>query len=341
MAMSVPDDAVGRSPNSAFVNAHTLQNGTLPKSSTGLVESPATTSSGSAFVTAHTLQNGTLPKSSTGLDEGQVGSPAIDGYYSLFGDDLDANRPSHACYFPANFIYGFAYWYSTKMDECPVLTKSLTGGCSSIVGDIVAQCIENGTPLRLDSTEGLHWRRIFAMFCTGLSYGPMLHYIYEFYEHVLPINIDEQINQCIDTDDAQKVEDPTFIDNIVDDIQTTYFCHSTMFHSYYTISHRKCVNAFLHVLIDQGLMAFAFVAIMMFVTGVVEGHWHNLAEEFERDYIDNIHRLWIAALVAIGPIQMMAFRFLSLKWRALVVSFLDVFEVSMMSYINHRNREEL
>ena len=106
-------------------------------------------------------------------------------------------------------------------------------------------------------------------------------------------------------------------------------------------SHRKCVNAFLHVLIDQGLMAFAFVAIMMFVTGVVEGHWHNLAEEFERDYIDNIHRLWIAALVAIGPIQMMAFRFLSLKWRALAVSFLDVFEVTMMSYITHRNREEL
>ena len=316
MAMSVPDDAVGRSPNSAFVTAHTLQNGTLPKSSTRL--------------------DGISPPPPP------TGSPgAIDGYYSMFGDDIDADHTSHASYFPANVIYGFAYWYSTKMDECPVLTKSLTGGCSSIVGDIVAQCIENGTPLRLDSTEGLHWRRIFAMFCTGLSYGPMLHYIYEFYEHVLPINIDEQINQCIDTDDAQNVEDPTFIDNIVDDIQTTYFCHSTMFHSYYTISHRKCVNSFLHVLIDQGLMAFAFVAIMMFVTGVVEGHWHNLAEEFERDYIDNIHRLWIAALVAIGPIQMMAFRFLSLKWRALAVSFLDVFEVTMMSYITHRNREEL
>ena len=56
------------------------------------------------------------------------------------------------------------------------------------------------------------------------------------------------------------MEDPTFIDNIVDDIQTTHFCHSTKFHSYYTKSHKKCVNAFLHVLIYQGLMAFAFVA---------------------------------------------------------------------------------
>jgi hypothetical protein len=59
-----------------------------------------------------------------------------------------------------------------------------------------------------------------------------------------------------------------------------------------------------------------------------------LAEEFERDYIENIHRLWVAALVAIGPIH-------SLKWRALAVSFLDVFKVTMMSYITHRNREEL
>jgi hypothetical protein len=258
----------------------------------------------------------------------------------LFGDDLEANNESSqasSCH--ANLIYSFGYWYSTKMDERPVLTKSLTGGCSSIIGDILAQCIENGTSLRMDSSEGLHYRRVIAMFCTGLCYGPMLHYIYEFYEHVLPIDVDEQINQCIDKEDSQNVKpDPSFVDDVINDVSTTYFCHSTMFHSYYTISNRKLVNAFIHVLVDQGLMAFAFVAIMMSVTGVVEGHWNSLAEEFERDYIENIHRLWVAAIVAIGPIQLLAFRYLSLKWRALAVSMLDVFEVSMMSYITHRNR---
>ena len=45
-----------------------------------------------------------------------------------------------------------------------------------------------------------------------------------------------------------------------------YFCHSTMFHSYYTLSHRRYVNAFLHVVIDQGIMQLPYVAIMMLIT---------------------------------------------------------------------------
>lgn len=293
-----------------------------------------------------------------------TGSPAMDGYYAMFGAEIDNvgkdtnDAIGSSSYFPANVLYGFCYWYSTKMDEFPVLTKSLTGGCSSIVGDIVAQCIENNTALRTEPSGGIHFRRTLAMFCTGLCYGPMLHYIYEFYEHILPINIDEPINQCVEQcapptpdrgDDGVPMENAlsdeegldveSVMDQVVDVHATAYFCHSTMFHSYYTISHRRYVNAFLHVVIDQGLMAFAFVAIMMFVTGIVEGHWQTIDEEFASDYIENIHRLWIAALLAIGPIQMMAFRFLNLKWRALAVSMLDVFEVAMMSYITHRNRE--
>ncbi|KAL3812106.1 hypothetical protein ACHAXA_009441 [Cyclostephanos tholiformis] len=316
MAMPVPEDIIGSTPKSAVTFARKIRDGPS-------LESPR-------------RRDGIPPPPPPGTPT----SPAIDGYYSIFGDDLEANNESSPSYFPTNLIYTFCYWYSTKMDERPVLTKSITGGCSSIVGDILAQWIENGTSLRMDSSEGLHYRRIFAMFCTGLSYGPMLHYIYEFYEHVLPIDIDEQISQCIDKEDSKcKNPDPTFIDNVADDVQTTYFCHSTMFHSYYTISHRKFVNAFVHVLVDQGLMAFFFVAVMMFITGVIEGHWNSLAEEFEQDYIENIHRLWVAALLAIGPIQLLAFRFLSLKWRAVAVSLLDVFEVSMMSYITHRNRE--
>ncbi|KAL3764498.1 hypothetical protein ACHAW5_004761 [Stephanodiscus triporus] len=310
--MPVPDDVVGRPPNSPVIIAHTTKDDPPPKTPPRQGEIPS------------------LPFPD---------SPAITSYYSIFGDDINAYNPSHASYFPANVIYGFCHWYSMKMDDHPVLTKSLTGGCSSSIGDLFAQYIENVSNLRLDSTGGLHLRRIVAMFCTGLCYGPMMHYIYEFYEHVLPINLDESIDKCIDTDHSKEGgSDPTCIDS-VDDAPTSYFCHSTMFHSYYMISHRKYVNAFLHVAIDQGLMAFAFVAVMMFVTGVVEGHWHSLREEFARDYIENIHRLWIAALFAIGPIQMIAFRFLSLKWRALAVSLLDVFEVTIMSYITHRNRD--
>ncbi|KAL3817839.1 hypothetical protein ACHAXA_004013 [Cyclostephanos tholiformis] len=316
MAMPVPEVIVGSTPKSAVTFACKVLDGPPP-------ESPR-------------RRGEILPPPPPDTPT----TPAIDGYYSIFGDDLEANNESSPYFFPAGLIYTFCYWYSTKMDERPVLTKSITGGCSSIVGDILAQYIENGSSLRTDSSEGLYYRRILAMFCTGLSYGPMLHYIYEFYEHVLPIDIDEQISQIIDKKDSKcKNPNPAFVDNVADDVPTTHSCHSTMFHSYYTISHRKLVNAFVHVLVDQGLMAFFFVAVMMFITGVVEGHWKTLAKEFERDYIENIHRLWVAALLAIGPIQLLAFRLLSLKWRAVAVSLLDVFEVSMMSYITHRNRE--
>jgi hypothetical protein len=36
----------------------------------------------------------------------------------------------------------FFYWYSTQMDTHPVFTKSITGGCSSILGDVIAQFVE-------------------------------------------------------------------------------------------------------------------------------------------------------------------------------------------------------
>jgi hypothetical protein len=119
--------------------------------------------------------------------------------------------------------------------------------------------------------------------------------------------------------------------------ETTYCCHSTMFHSYYTISHRKFINAFLHVVIDQGIMGFVFIALMMLITGIIEGHWSELRTIFVNDYITNIHLLWLVALFVIGPIQILAFRYLSLKWRALSVSCLDVLEVTIMSVITHRN----
>jgi hypothetical protein len=174
-------------------------------------------------------------------------------------------------------------------------------------------------------------------------------------EYALPINCDDQCLSEGDDTIASKnssIVDPTkFAPNIVDqddrhdilgtdeDILPHYGCYSTMFTSFSLASQRQYVNAFLHVAIDQGLMAFPFVAIMMFITGIVEGHWNTLREEFASDYIDNIHALWVAALLGIGPIQIIAFRLLPLKWRALAANILDVLEVMVMSYLAHRNRE--
>jgi hypothetical protein len=208
----------------------------------------------------------------------------------------------------------------------------------------------------------------------------MLHYTYELYEYILPIDACISIDEIIDAkcggpsacggvgdggdisngnsfDDhsIQQIEEPavppsmdnnndnhqssTTIDDYSTSIPPTYFCHSTMFHSYYTISHRRYVNAFLHVVIDQGIMQIFYVALMMLITGIIEGRVSTLASTFHEDYIDNIHCVWFAALTVLGPIQMICFRFLSLKWRALSVSLLDVLEVTIMSSIAHRNVE--
>jgi hypothetical protein len=274
------------------------------------------------------------------------------------------------------------------MDTYPVWTKSITGGLTSIVGDIFAQVMENTTVIRTEETSGIYWARVLAMFVCGLTYGPILHYTYELYEYILPIDACINIDEIIDAkcggpsacggdstngvisngnsfDDRSIQQDsknggepvipPPSMDNnnvdhvplpsstIIDDYSTsippTYFCHSTMFHSYYTLSHRRYVNAFLHVVIDQGIMQIFYVALMMLITGIIEGRLSTLATTFHEDYIDNLHYVWFAALTVLGPIQMICFRFLSLKWRALSVSILDVLEVTIMSSIAHRNVE--
>jgi hypothetical protein len=281
-------------------------------------------------------------------------SPALEslaieeGYYSRFVDSCEGSAKE-------TLIYRFCSWYSRQTDENPLRTKSATGGVCAIVGDILAQCIENSTSLRSDSTEGLHVRRIIAVLIAGLCYGPILHYVYASMEYVLPIHCDDQClsgggDALASTKNGGRVDQTKFDPDIVhkddnDDIVTDedilphYACYSTMFTSFSLVSKRQYVNAFLHVAIDQGLMAFPFVAIMMFITGIVEGQWNTLREEFASDYIDNIHALWVAALLGIGPIQIIAFRLLSLKWRALVANILDVLEVMVMSYLAHRNRE--
>lgn len=240
------------------------------------------------------------------------------------------------------------------MDCHPLLTKSITGGCSAILGDLLAQYIEyNYDRIRDEEPEGFHVWRTIAMFMTGLTYGPMLHYVYEFYEHVFPIDCDKMLmDGCKDSVSMESDSSPNAaaddaitnlkLGNITDEqhdasIQQQYSC--TMFYSSYALSHRKFMNAFLHVAIDQGIMGFVYVAIMMIVTGVVEGQWKELREEFHDDYIDNVRALWIAALFGIGPMQLIAFRYLPLKWRCMAVNVLDVFEVMVMSTITHRNRE--
>lgn len=338
-----------------------------------------------------------------------------DGHYSRFVDSSSSSsscdkqsasaastsRLQHKHQKKKSILHRFGCWYSNQTETNPLRTKSITGGICAVIGDTLAQTIE----CRIDGTslidEGLHIRRILAVSLAGLCYGPILHYVYAFMEHVLPIKYESNtttpnnndnetinsttttttttikeknetmINDVIDEDiiedtgiemsnglgvgqDGMIISSSSPYYNICDSAETTtttielvdesilphYACSSTMFHSFSLIRPRRYVNATLHVAIDQGLMAFPFVAIMMVITGVVEGHAiTKIQQEFEQDYLANIHALWLAALLGIGPVQIIAFRFLRLKWRALAANILDVLEVMVMSYLAHRNRD--
>ena len=279
-------------------------------------------------------------------------SPAIEScaiedgcYYSEFFESGGVDKSNNDM---SNTSTTFCSWYSTKTETHPLLTSSLTGGICACVGDVIAQFIENSTNLRQDSTNGLHYRRTIAVFTAGLCYGPLLQTMYATLDQILPIHCKDKDN-CLFDNAATDSKEEDDIDisaisrEIVDDTSVvtpvSNYCYSTMFHSFSLVSTKVYVNAFIHVAIDQGIMAFPFVALMMFVTGIVEGHWNKLGQEFSEDYIDNIHALWLAAIFGIGPLQIIAFRYLDLKWRALAANLLDVLEVMVMSYLTHRNRE--
>ncbi|KAL3770724.1 hypothetical protein ACHAWU_009256 [Discostella pseudostelligera] len=244
-------------------------------------------------------------------------APAIDGYYSMNVDSQEEHIE------PCNpsVLLRLVGWYSHQIDDYPVLTKSIFGGCSSILGDMLAQFIENNTALREEPTEGLYAQRILAMFCTGLCYGPMLHYIYEFYEHILTNNASANALAMMMTATIYLPWRRMHL-QLYNLRRTTHDSHP----------HKKKKEA------RTGTRGQARTGGMV-VTGIIEGRWDVLGEEFHEDFINNVHSLWLAAIMFTGPIQIVAFRYLPLKWRTLAVNVLEVFEVMVMSYITHRNRE--
>mmetsp|Transcript_6915 Transcript_6915/g.15203 ORF Transcript_6915/g.15203 Transcript_6915/m.15203 type:complete len:352 (+) Transcript_6915:185-1240(+) len=257
-------------------------------------------------------------------------TPSIDGYTIYVDDDEEAKAKTSATRISCGqCLSNFGNWYSDQINRNPVRTKSLTAGALAVVGDVLAQIIENSTDLRMGSTGVFDKRRIFAMFIEGSCVsGPMLHFVFEWYEYLFPIH-------CLDggsTEDSEIDEDN---DEHSIGLETS---SSNKPVAEYVMSRRMYFNAFLHVLFDQVVMAFPYVAGMMIVTGVVEGHGSTLAEELENEYMNNVHASWYAAM-GLAPIQFITFRFLPITLRVLAVNLIDVIWVMFMSYSTHRTRE--
>jgi hypothetical protein len=162
--------------------------------------------------------------------------------------------------------------------------------------------------------------------CTGSCVsGPMLHFVFEFYEYLMPIHC---VEECIHKN-QESLMDNDLSANGDPETDADYE---------YQVSKRQYVAALLHVAFDQIVMAFPYVAGMMIVTALVEGHGSKLADELEEEYMNNVKASWMAAL-GLAPFQFCAFRYLPSTWRVLAVNLQDIIWVMAMSYVTHRTRE--
>ena len=208
--------------------------------------------------------------------------------------------------------------YSEQLELRPIRTKSLTAGALGVIGDLIAQCIEWSLDDDNDvGAGGLDGRRVFAMFIDGSCFsGPLMHYAFEAYEHLFPIIIR---NDC--ACDAQIV--------VLDD-------NTVPVHNFQT----EWKHVIIHVAFDQIFMAIFYVAGLMIITGVIEGHSDELLAELHDEYFRKLGAAWLAAIVLIAPLQILAFGKLDVSLRVLATNFIDIIWVTIMSIITHVNRDQ-
>ena len=218
----------------------------------------------------------------------------------LFGRKYHAAAPQQS----------ISEWYMTQMEKHELVTKSITAGILGIVGDIFAQGIEQhlerGSSTTLSDAKSLlstlDKQRTLAMFCDGLFTGPLLHYIYELYEALLPLPDDEEA------------------------------CSSTQ-----KISRRKLYTTIAHVLIDNTIMALLYVFLTMCTTAIFEGHYETIPVELRNDFVSAVKASW-ASSIGLAPLQLMSFLYLPKELKVLAVNIQDILWVAVISYATHLNR---
>ncbi|KAL7473782.1 hypothetical protein ACHAXS_014460 [Conticribra weissflogii] len=218
----------------------------------------------------------------------------------------------------------FGKWYMNQMESHELRTKCISAGFLALAGDICAQELghyltsKNNQQLNKinphhSTSEGGKFdkRRMFAMYCDGfLCTGPILHYVYEFYEKILPIEGESNLDDTDTMTPQQKS----------------------------TAARKRFQAALIHVLFDNIFMAVFYVFAMMVVTSILEGRYHLLFHEIRNDFVPAVKASWVASLMGLAPMQLISFHFLPMELRVLAVNFQDVIWVMVMSWVTHRNR---
>lgn len=203
-------------------------------------------------------------------------------------------------------IEAFGKWYMNQINAHELRTKFISAGVLSLVGDV---CAQNARRYFDDSasTTWLDKQRLVAMFLEGLlCTGPLLHFVYEMYERVLPTHGMTNENGDIDTSPSAK--------------------------------RKMLLASAAHVVFDNFIMCIVYIAVLMVATAIMEGKTSLIRHELAHDLIPALKVSWKVSIMGYAPMQFLSFHFLPRKLRVLAVNSLDVVWVTVMSYVTHRNR---
>ncbi|KAL3811399.1 hypothetical protein ACHAXA_000478 [Cyclostephanos tholiformis] len=200
-----------------------------------------------------------------------------------------------------------ATWYMNQMNSHELRTKFISSGVLAVVGDVCAQAA--GHYMSVEPAKdviSLDRQRMIAMFVDGLiCTGPLLHYVYEMYEWILPTHGDSEDGQADKSPSRER---------------------------------KKLLAALAHVLFDNFVMCIVYITVLMIATGIMEGKMCFIPHELRHDLIPAVKVSWKVSAMGYAPMQFLSFHFLPRKLRVLAVNSLDVVWVTVMSYVTHRNR---
>jgi len=199
-------------------------------------------------------------------------------------------------------------WYMNKLQTHELQTKFLSAAILALISDLFAQKI--GHYMNPMISTKLDKRRMMAMFFDGLMFtGPLLHYVYELYEWILPTHDKEEGGTTSQSDKEKS-----------------------------SSSRKRLLAVTAHVLFDNFVMIFGYISLLMITTGVMEGRASGIPNELRYDFIPAVKVSMRTSVMGLAPIQLLSFHFLPMKLRVLAVNVLDVVWVTVMSYVTHRNR---
>ncbi len=209
--------------------------------------------------------------------------------------------------------------YLGLLKEHEVLTKSLTSGIIGIIGDFVAQCFEYNVNMdrhshgqNFNNAFFLDRVRLFGIFfeSTFVS-GPLMHYAYDYMEHLVPVH------------DGDEEEYNNYEGDLVKKNRSSI---------------SKWTAASFHVLADIFILGPIFVFTMMLFTSIIEGRIATFLSELVLDFGP---ALWASTLASFSfvPIQLLAFKCLPIKFRLIYMNLQDVVWNAVVSVMAHKSRK--